>query len=667
MSRKRILLFVAGALLLLGLAGLWHWRADQKSGRAAYERGVAALDTGDARTARVELMNAIRANPRDAAMRLAQARALILLEDGAGAQVEVDRARLLGVKPGATRATMGEALLLQGDARAALQEVLAPDVLPAHAARAARIEGRADLALGRMGQARTALTRAISLAPGDAEAWVDMGRYRLAIGDQGGAIDAGSRAVALGPQNVKALALAAELARAQYGLTAALPWFERALGLAPDSVPVLVQYAATLADLGQAGRGLGATRRILALSPGHARAYLIQAVIAARADNVDLARSLLTRTGGRLDGEPATMLLRGVLHLEDGSPVLAAQALEPLVAAQPDNRVARTLLGRALFAAGDMNAAAQALAPIVVQRDADPYVLTLAARVQEALGDRLLAQDMLTRAAWPVRAPAAPIMGAAYENIAAGPPPADPTTAAGNIPYIRALLTAGRAGEALGRAQLLATANPGAPAARIILGDALQAAGRARDAALTYEAAANVRFDREVALRLMAAWMRAGDAARAIRVASLYLGQKPNDPEAQRLAATAAMQARDWRAAKRYLEAVRRELGANDALLMADLARVSMELGQGGKAATYAAHAYRLMPANPVVADIYGWTLLRSGAAPQMAVDLLEKAVSMAPTDPALRMHLREAYAAAGRRADVRVALKRVAGPNLPN
>lgn len=653
MSRKRIFLFAACALVLLTLAGLWQWRAEQKSGRAAYERGVAALDAGDARTARVELMNAIRANPRDAAMRLAQARALILLEDGAGAQAEISRARLLGAAPGATRAMMAEALLLRGDARGALQEALAPDLVPADAARAARAEGRANLELGRMAEAQTALARAISLAPNDAEGWVSMVRYRLAIGDQGGAIAAAVRAVQLGPKNVRALALGAELAREQYGLAAALPWFERALSATPDSVPVLVQYAATLADLGEAGRSLSATRRILALSPGHARAYFIQAVIAARAGNADLARNLLTRTDGRLDGEPATMLLRGILHLGDGSPTLSAEALGSLVAMQPDNRTARTLFGRALFAAGDLNGAAQALAPIVVQRDADPYVLTLAARVQEASGDRVLAADMLTRAGWPVRAAAAPIMSGRFEEVASGPPPADPTTASDNIPYIRALLSVGRTEDAFTRARQLAAANSGAPAARIILGDTLQASGRVRDAALAYEAAANIRFDRDVALRLAAAWARAGDAARAVRVAGLFLGQNPNDPDAQRLAAAAAMEAKDWRTALRYLEAVRRQIGANDALLMAGLARASMELGQGAKAVTYAANAYRLMPANPVMADIYGWTLVRNGRGGQVAVDLLEKAVAMAPGDPSFRAHLREAYEAAGRRADI--------------
>ncbi|KAK0358749.1 hypothetical protein LTR94_034118, partial [Friedmanniomyces endolithicus] len=93
---------------------------------------------------------------------------------------------------------------------------------------------------------------------------------------------AADRAVALAPGDAKALTLRGELTRAQYGLAASLPWFERALAANPDSVPTLEQYAATLADAGQASHMLGLTRRLLALDPSNPRAWMMQAVMAAR-------------------------------------------------------------------------------------------------------------------------------------------------------------------------------------------------------------------------------------------------------------------------------------------------------------------------------------------------------------------------------------------------
>ena len=101
MKRSRLFLFAVMALMLLGLAGLWQWRAHERDGSAALARGLAALDKGDARTARVELMNAIKGNARSVVARVAQARALVELGDGAGAQAEIDRARAMGAPAGA--------------------------------------------------------------------------------------------------------------------------------------------------------------------------------------------------------------------------------------------------------------------------------------------------------------------------------------------------------------------------------------------------------------------------------------------------------------------------------------------------------------------------------------------------------------------------------------
>ncbi len=656
MRRSRLFLIIGSIAALMALAGLWQWRAHERDGSAALARGLAALDRGDARTARVELMNAIKGNPRSALARAAQARALADLGDGAGAQAEVERARSLGQAPAATRAVMAQAHFLQGDFAGALAEARAIDLPEEQALDAAHVIARAALAEGDVRGSETALTRALALNARDSDTWVEVGRLRMATGDQAGAIAAADQAVALDPKSALALGLRAELTRTQYGLVAALPWFDRAMAVDPDSVPVLEQYAATLADAGQASRMLAMTRRILALDPGNARAWMMQAVMAARAGQDDLARKLLERTGGRLDGEPATQLLRGILHLQDGNPLLAAQTLAPLVDAQPWNRPARILLGRAYADNGDQMSAAATLAPIVAQQDADPYVLTLAARVQESLGDRAMASDMLARAAWPVR-PAASVFATSLPNGA----PADPATARDNIPYIRALLTAGRDDEALERARLLNRANPGAPAAWLILGDVLQANGQGRESVRAYEAGANIRFDRDAALRLVSALQQTGNGPRAEQVARLFLRQHPMDHDMLRLAAGFAIAREDWRSAERLLQALRAQVGDNDALLMTDLARVSLEQRKQSAALAYARHGYALMPGNPVTADMLGWVLMRSDAKGPMAVDLLEKAVALAPSVPVLQMHLGQAYAAAGRKGEARLALNRAA------
>jgi Tfp pilus assembly protein PilF len=68
----------------------------------AYERGLAAFDAGDIRTARVEFLNALQANPNDRTARIMQARVDLALGDGVAAESEVQRARQSGASAAET-------------------------------------------------------------------------------------------------------------------------------------------------------------------------------------------------------------------------------------------------------------------------------------------------------------------------------------------------------------------------------------------------------------------------------------------------------------------------------------------------------------------------------------------------------------------------------------
>ena len=207
------------------------------------------------------------------------------------------------------------------------------------------------------------------------------------------------------------------------------------------------------------------------------------------------------------------------------------------------------------------------------------------------------------------------------------------------------------------RAARLRDANPGAPDAYIVYGDALSAAGRDGDAAQAYARAANVRFSEDVALRLVSAWQRAGQANRALQVVSLFLEQNPQSIAVNRMAARVRMDLGDWQGALDALSLIEAKTGRQDALLMADMAWALSKLGKNDKALAYAAYAYRLQPASPVTADVLGWQLLQTGKDKQAAVDLLEKAVALTPDNPLLNYHLGTAYAASGRKDDARRVL----------
>lgn len=627
---------------------------------AALMRGEAALGRGDARTARVELLNAIKVDPALGQARVAQARALLMLGDSAGAQMELKRAQALGVAPGALRPWLAQAALIEGRAEDALNQARARDADARHGVLLMRFEGQALQALGRHAEAAAVFSGALARAPNDAAVWTDIARLNIATGDIATAIAAADRATALAPDSADALTLRGVLARDQYGLRASLAWFDRALKNKPDHVPALIEYAASLLDMARASQALSLTRRALAVLPGQPRALFLQALIAARAGRHDLARALLARTGGALDGQAAVRLLRGVLHLHAGNATLAVGELRPLVDAQPFNLRARLLLSRALYDDRQYAKAERVLSPIVERGDAGGYALTLAARIHEALGERMAAALFLARAAAMAPAPSAEYRGAGRPDDLITQADADPS-AATNLRLIRKLMEAGQGQAALARARSLAVAKPGAPEALIALGDCLLASGPPEDAAIAYARAANLRFDENTALRLVDAWRRAGQEDKARQALGLFAVQNPMNVEAQRLLGQLLLAAGEYRRALRLLSGLRNRIGNEDALLMADIAHAYVGLGKAGEALPFAAHAYRLMPASAVASDALGWTLFRARGADSRAIELLRKAETYAPGEPLVKLHLGQTLAASGKTGEARVLLRQAA------
>src|SRR3546814_6245642 len=96
---------------------------------------------------------------------------------------------------------------------------------------------------------------------------------------------------------------------------------------------------------------LAVTRRAIAADPADPRAYYLQAVLAARAGRFDLARVLLQKTGGTLNGMPAVLLLGGMLDYHDRAYEQAIGQWRELADLQPYNLTARRLLGAALLRA----------------------------------------------------------------------------------------------------------------------------------------------------------------------------------------------------------------------------------------------------------------------------------------------------------------------------
>lgn len=525
--------------------------------------------------------------------------------DGLGAELHLKSALAAGAKRDDVAARMGEAFIYQGR-RDKAREWLGPgQFTPGEAAHGFHLLGLLEHGEGHLAAAATAYDRAIALAPKSVSLWVNLGYLRYAQGNQLQALEAADRALELDPQHVRALEFKGQFVRDQFGLAAALPWFEAALESDPGDRSVLIEYAATLGDMGQASRMLEVTRELLRRDGRNARALLLQAQLAARAGDMSLARSLLNKAGNRLKDVPAKLLLDGIIELSSGNNLLAIEAFEKLVARQPTNAQAQTLLARSYYSAGNFKILVARFRPFALNGDASAEMLTLVARAHEELGQRDLAVPLLERAARSTDLP--------FMEIRENQP-------------IGALLGASQLQEAERQAEQLRAGNPGSAALQAQAGDVQLALGRALPALERYRLAARVRMTESLLLRTVAALAMAGQGGEARFLVENYLVQNPSSRVAARLAAGHAAARGDWPRARQLLEYLRMAGGNDDVRLLADLSLAQLRSGDARAAEETARTAYRLQPSNGAAAKAWGMSLTAIKERPDDAKALLAKA-----------------------------------------
>ncbi|GAA0470643.1 hypothetical protein GCM10009096_09430 [Parasphingorhabdus litoris] len=645
--RRKLRLWASAGLLTvsaIGLSSAIHAANEtNEEARGAFDKARAYQANGDIRSARIELLNAIKADPQWIDARILQAEVLLRLSDGIGAQAEIERALDLGLEPSKIRHLYGHAFQLQGNWSRAKEQLFAGDIPIQHQAYAARITGRMASQTGDAALASRAFDHAITLDPKDGDLWVDIARFRAESGNQAGAIAAVEEAVALQPNNIRALQYRGELLRFQFGLGAALPWFERGLQIDPNNVPLLTEYAATLGDMGRMTDMLTVVRKIISLDGKNARAFFMQSVLAARAGKYDLARRLMQKTEGQLDDVPAAMLVQGIIEHGQANYNVAVDKFTRLVSLQPNNRQAQNLLAQSLYMAGDADDVVETLRSQVNSSGADPYALWLSGRALEAQGKRRVATGLFNRAARHQSGSKTAFKSGVSIEILRAEADRKPDNARAVIPYIRALYNRGEFGQAFEKAKQLQARNAGASDAHILVADTAKAL-RNHDAALAaLEKARQIRFSEPVMLRMVDILRAKGEMQRSGEILAEYLSYNPSNIAGLRWMAYGHLETENWAVAQYILENLRARIGDNDALIMAGLAQAYTGLGETQKAIDSGRIAYRVQPSSPVVCHLYGLALLADSSRSEDAIDLIEKAVAIAPENANYRRSLSKA------------------------
>jgi Flp pilus assembly protein TadD len=569
---------------------------------------------------------------------LAEAAAAIERGDGVAAEVAAQRALDAGEPHAAVNAYLGQAALLQGDPDEA-RRWLAPGAFDAASAqRGFHALGNLELSSGRFGPAAMAFDRALAAGKPDARLWVDIGRLRYQAGEQHLAADAVERALAIDANEPRALQFQAELIRDAQGLAAALPWFEHAARVAPKDLAVLGEYAATLGDLGRYRDMLAVARTMVKIDRTDPRAYFLQAVLAARAGQDELARRLLWSTKGAYDDTPAGALVAGVLEYRAGSTELAVDRFDKLAGLQPDNETVVRLLCSALLADGDANEVVARYAARAARPDASPYLLTLVARAYERIDRRDLAAPLLDRAARAADALPGPMGTSERGELAIYRWGDDPTAADVAVPTLRKLLSEGRAAEAADYAAKLRRRYPNSSDIEVLAGDVALLGGDPPAALELYRSAKRVRWTSALALRIAAAERRRGREGAAEAELADYLAQHPQDRAMAAVVGRTAARQGDWRRAALLLGyAALLPGGAADPRLVADLAEAQLHLGDRVRALANARRAYALQRTSPRATSVLA-AAMAAGEGPAEGAGLLLAKARALGAEPALAL-----------------------------
>ncbi len=520
--------------------------------------------------------------------------------DGVAAEVALRRALDGGVPEATVSALLGEAYLQQGnydDARRWLGE---GNFAPDQRRHGFHMLARLEMAEGNLDAASAAFDKALEGDPGTAEMWVDIGRLRYRAGQHHQALAAAEEALRRNGKDPRALEFRGQLARDADGLIAALPWFEKGLKSAPDDLSLLGEYAATLGEAGRAKEMLRVTRRMIELDGANPRAFYLQAVLAARAGNYNLARRLLWRTKERFSEVPAAMLLEGVLEMQAENWALAVDVLDELARRQPDNERAALLLGRAMLENGDASEVIARYAANVQSADASPYLLTLLGRAYEVTGDRAAAAPLLDRAASLAPAATHPLPVGEAGELAIFRWGDDPDRLDAAVPRLRKLLASGDVATAQTIVDGLSRRFSGSADIEVLAGDVALARGDGTRALALYSSAAQIRRSFPLVERMAAALQLLGREGDARALVSAYLAQHPQDGEAAEFLGYLSAEAGEWKRAEMLLRFARlqRDGGGRDPLLLAMLADASMRSGDGKAALADAQAAFAAQRTN---------------------------------------------------------------------
>ncbi len=584
--------------------------ADPKVAEGYLNEAKKALEKGDARSAVIQLKNAVQADPDSGVARFELGSVELRLGDYLSAEKELRAAIEHHYDRDKVAPQLADALLHLRKNQELLDQIPAGD-RPAEIESRVRIaRGYALLELHRLDDAKKSFEDALARAAKPAAAELGLARALAAAGKLPEAVAATQKAIDSDANLPDAWVLMSRLKRTEGDLAAARSDIDKALALNPNYLPGRLERASLLIatnDLQLASADLDA---VFKANPNHPLAVYYRALIEAREKNFRAAETSLQSLKGFIDSYPPALYLLAAVNLSQNEMAQAEDNINRFLSHVPNDEAGTALLANLLLRRGNFPRAIEVLKTSL---DAHPQSLRL-------MG---LLSDAYTRNKQP--AEAAAVLDRAT---ATHPEDADLRT---RIAAQR--LRIGRPDEALADLETATELSPKSEQAGMLLVLTLLQTNKIDEALKAAEELRNRLPDDPVAENLLGAiTLRKGDIANAKVHFQKALQLKPDfDPAAMNLAQLAVAE-RHFDDARAIYEGILKRKPVDLAALIGQ-ADLSLSEGKGDDAVLWLEKARNGNPTalQPRLRLIDAYIRLKD---PGKAAKIAEEVEKIAPDDP---------------------------------
>lgn len=336
----------------------------------------------DAKTAIIQIKNALQKNPDLPEGRYLLGRALLDSGDAAGAELELRKARALQYSADQVSATLGRSLLMQGQFKKVVDEFGAAVLTAADAK--ADLEtsvGAAYAALGNREAAEKSISRALAAVPDFAPAQLAQARLQASRGDMEGALTLAGKLLAAHPDNYEGWKLKGDLLLARSNRDEALAAYRKSVEVKPEFV---AGHAALVTVLLQAGKSVEAGAALEQMkkdAPKHFLTAYVSAQHAFEKKDFKAARDLIDPLLKQAPNSPAVLELAGAVEFQLKSYARAEDYFLRVLQAVPENLPARRQLVLTHLRRGQAARALTVMEPMLPKIERDANMLALAGEV----------------------------------------------------------------------------------------------------------------------------------------------------------------------------------------------------------------------------------------------------------------------------------------------